>query len=468
MDRRAFLSSAGHGLGTAALATMLPAPAAANLTGIPHFAPTAKRAISLFMAGAPSQIDLFDHKPKLADMFDKDLPPSVRGNQRLTTMTSGQTRFPLAPSIYKFARHGESGAWVSELLPHISKVVDDVTFVKTVWTEAINHDPAITYIQTGNQVPGKPSVGSWLSYGLGSANQDLPTYVVLTSKFSSKSGAQALFSRLWGPGFLPSQHQGVCLRSSGDPVLYLSDPPGVDRTARRQMLDTVAALNHKRLAALGDPEISTRIAQYEMAFRMQSSVPDLTDVSKEPESTFDLYGPDARIPGTFAFNCLLARRMAERGVRFTQIFHRGWDHHGDLPGNLPMQCKDVDQGSSALMQDLKQRGMLDDTLVVWGGEFGRTAYCQGKLTREMYGRDHHPRCFTVWMAGGGIRRGITHGETDDFSYNVVKDPVHIRDLNATILRCLGIDHGRLTFKYAGLEQKLTGVEPAKIVDGILI
>jgi len=478
VDRRRFLGTGAHGLGLAALATLLPRDSRAvvaagpkrigGIEGVPHFAPRAKRAISLFMAGAPSQLDTFDYKPKLLEMFDQDLPPSVRGNQRLTTMTSGQTRFPLAPSKFQWKQHGKSGVWVSELLPNMAQVVDEMTIVKTVWTEAINHDPAITYIQTGNQNAGKPSIGAWLSYGLGSDNQDLPTYVVLTSKYSSKDGAQALFSRLWGSGFLPSQHQGVGLRASGDPVLYLSDPPGLDRQARREMLDAVGELNGKRLAAIGDPEIRTRIAQYEMAFRMQVSVPELTDVSKEPDSAFDLYGPDARMPGTFAYNCLLARRMAERGVRFTQIFHRGWDQHKQLPRDLPLQCADVDRGARALVVDLKQRGLLDETLVVWGGEFGRTAYCQGKLTRDNYGRDHHPRCFTVWMAGGGMKRGFTYGETDDFSYNVVSNPVHIRDLNATILYALGIDHARLTFRYAGLEQRLTGVEPAKVMKPLLI
>ncbi len=481
--RRHLFSRAARGFGTAALAALLPReplaapviPAAAGkarvggLPGVPHFPAKARRAISLFFAGAPSQIELVDYKPKLAEMFDRDLPPSVRGNQRLTTMSGGQSRFPLVGSAFKFKQHGESGAWMSELLPHLSQAVDDMTIIKTVWTGAINHDPAITYIQTGNQIPGKPSLGAWCSYGLGTENQDLPTYVVLTSKFSSKTdAAQALFARLWGSGYLPSQHQGVSLRSSGDPVLYLSDPPGVDRLARRQMLDAVVGLNAEQLALFQDPEINTRITQYEMAFRMQTSVPELIDVSKEPASTFALYGPEARIPGTFASNCLMARRMAERGVRFTQIFHRGWDHHTSLPKDLPLQCHDVDQAVKGLIFDLKQRGMLDETLVVAGGEFGRTVYCQGKLTRDRYGRDHHPRCFPVVLAGGGVKRGLIYGETDDFSYNVVKDPVHIRDLNATILHCLGVDHTRLTFKYAGLDQRLTGVEPAKVVNDILV
>jgi hypothetical protein len=479
--RRSLLAGAGLPLGAAALSTLLPrgatagaAPAASSpsshpgVPGLPHLPARAKRVIYLFLAGAPSQIDTFDYKPRMVDLYDKDLPESVRGNQRLTTMTSGQTRFPVVPSMFKFKQAGQSGAWVSELLPHTAGIVDKVSFVKTVHTEAINHDPGITYIQTGNQVPGKPSCGAWVSYGLGSENRDLPSYVVLMPRFSSKSGAQALFSRLWGPGFLPSQHQGVNLRSSGDPVLYLSDPSGVDRKARRDVLDAVVALNRKQLGVMGDPEIATRIAQYEMAFRMQASVPDLTDVSNEPASTFALYGEDARKPGTFAHAALLSRRLAERGVRFVQIFHRGWDHHGSLPSNLAAQCKDADQGIAGLVKDLEQRGLLEDTLVICGGEFGRTIYSQGKLARDNYGRDHHPRCFTVWLAGGGIRAGVTYGETDDFSYNIAKDPVHIRDLNATMLRCLGIDHNRLTFKYQGLDQRLTGVEPAKVIEGILI
>jgi len=476
LTRRHFFGRTGYGIGSAALTGLLAGevPAAENqgrggLPGLPHFAPKAKRAIYLFMAGAPAQMDLLDYKPQMQDWFDKELPDSVRMGQRLTTMTSGQKRFPVAPSIYKFARHGQSGAWVSELLPNIARLVDDISIVRTVWTEAINHDPAITYINTGHQLPGKASLGAWLSYGLGTANENLPSFVVLTPRWSAKRDAQALYNRLWGSGFLPSKYQGVALRSQGDPVLYLSNPGGVDSTTRRRMLDALGRLNQKRLAELGDPEIQARIAQYEMAYRMQSSVPELTDLAGEPESTFKLYGEEAKQPGTFAASCLLARRMAERGVRFTQIFHRGWDQHGALPRDLPLQCGDVDRASYALVQDLKQRGMLDETLVIWGGEFGRTTYCQGKLTGDNYGRDHHPRCFSIWMAGGGIKPGVVHGETDEFSYNVVKDPVHIRDLNATILHCLGIDHRRLTYRFQGLDQRLTGVEAeAQPVKNILV
>jgi hypothetical protein len=465
--RRQFFGRCRLGLGAAALAWLMgsegrAAPKARTAIGglpdMPHFAPKAKRAIYLFMAGAPSQIDLLDYKPTMGKWFDKDLPDSVRMGQRLTTMTSGQKRFPIAPSMYKFKQHGKCGAWISELLPHIATVADDIAIVRSLHTEAINHDPAITYIQTGDQIPGKPSLGAWLSYGLGSMNQNLPAFVVLNSTWSAKREAQALYNRLWGSGFLPSRHQGVLLRSSGDPVLFLTNPDGVSPTTRREMLDVLARMNRRRFEAVGDPETQARIAQYEMAFRMQKSVPELTDLSSEPEETFKLYGPDSKKPGTFAYNCLLARRMIERDVRFIQIFIRGWDHHGALPRDLPLQCRDVDQGSAALIKDLKRRGMLDDTLVIWGGEFGRTIYCQGKLTRTNYGRDHHPRCFTVWLAGGGVEGGVTHGETDDFSYNIVKDPVHIRDLNATILHQLGIDHDRFSVKYQGLDQKLVGVQ----------
>jgi Protein of unknown function (DUF1501) len=474
--RRQFFARAGLGLGTAALALLGAQQGRAGgaklsptggLPDLPHFAPKARRAIYLFMSGAPSQLDLFDHKPKMGEWFDKDLPDTIRMGQRLTTMTSGQKRFPIAPSMYKFKQHGQCGAWVSEMMPYTAGVVDDLAFIRSVHTEAINHDPAITYIQTGSQIPGKPSLGAWISYGLGTLNQNLPTFVVLNSTWSAKRDAQAIYNRLWGSGFLPSKHQGVLLRSQGDPVLFLTNPSGVDRDTRRRMLDTVARMNRRRFEALGDPETHARIAQYEMAFRMQKSVPELTDLSKEPESTFKLYGEDARKPGTFAYNCLLARRMIQRDVRLVQIFIRGWDHHGALPRDLPLQCRDVDQGSAALIKDLKTLGLLDDTLVIWGGEFGRTIYCQGKLTRTNYGRDHHPRCFTIWMAGGGIKGGVTHGETDEFSYNIVKDPVHIRDVNATILHCLGIDHRRLSVNYQGLDQRLTGVEPAAPVKAVL-
>jgi hypothetical protein len=473
MTRRHFFGKSALGLGTAALASLLPerAGAAASQTGglpdLPHFAPKAKRAIYLFMNGGPSQMDLFDHKPKMAELFDKDLPGSIRMGQRLTTMTSGQARFPIAPSNYHFRQHGKSGAWVSELLPWTAKMVDDLAIIKTVWTEAINHDPAVTYICTGQQLPGRPSLGAWLSYGLGTMNHNLPTFVVMTASWTGRKEAQAIYNRLWGSGFLPSKHQGVALRSSGDPVLFLSNPPGVNPATRRRMLDSLARLNQKELAEVGDPETQARIGQYEMAFRMQSSVPELTDLAHEPKRVLDLYGPDVHKPGTFAASCLLARRLAERGVRFTQIFHRGWDQHANIAGDLPNQCRDVDQPCHALITDLKQRGLLDDTLVVWGGEFGRTIYCQGKLTRDNYGRDHHPRCFTIWMAGGGIKPGIVYGQTDDFSYNVVENPVHIHDLNATILHCLGIDHKRLTYRFQGLDVRLTGVEEHAPVAGVL-
>jgi Protein of unknown function (DUF1501) len=473
--RRQFFSRMASGIGGAALTSMLgqnPLNAAElsvgrGALGSPHFAPKAKRVIYLFMSGAPSQIDLFDYKPYMKVWYDKDLPEEIRNGQRLTGMTSKQTRFPIAPSIYQFSQHGQSGAHVSELLPYTAKMVDDIAIVRSMWTEAINHDPAITYIQTGDQIPGRPSLGSWLSYGLGSENENLPNFVVLNSSWSGRQEAQALFSRLWGSGFLPASHQGVAFQSKGDPILYLSNPNGMDSDIRRKMLDGLEALNQQHYAQVGDPEIQSRIDQYEMAFRMQTSVPELTDVSKESKSTLDLYGPDVHKTGTFAYNCLMARRLAERGVRFTQIFHRGWDQHDNLTGDLPKQCKDIDQAAYGLITDLKLRGLLDDTLVVWGGEFGRTIYSQGKLTPTNYGRDHHPRCFTMWMAGGGIKGGTVFGETDDFSYNIVKDPVHIRDLNATILHQLGIDHNRLSVKYRGLDQKLTGVEPANVIKGIL-
>jgi len=479
--RRAFFRNTGLAAGRIALGSLLapgllrganagsprPPKAYPALPGLPHFAPKARRLIYLFMNGAPSQIDLWDHKPRLADLFDTDLPDSIRQGQRLTTMTSGQKRFPIAPSIYKFAPHGKCGTLVSELLPHTAQVVDDLAVIRTVYTEAINHDPASTFILTGNQVPGKPCIGSWLSYGLGSDAENLPAFVVMTPRWSAKRDAQALYQRLWGSGFLPSRYQGVALRSMGDPVLFLNNPPGVDSAARRTMLDGVAELNRATFERSGDPEIQTRIAQYEMAFRMQTSVPDLTDISDEPESVRALYGPEVTQPGTFAASALLARRLVERGVRVVQILHREWDHHGDLPRDLPLQCRDVDQACKGLLLDLKQRGMLDDTLVVWGGEFGRTVYCQGELRHDNYGRDHHPRCYTMWMAGGGVRGGIVHGETDDFSYNIVHDPVHIRDLNATILQLMGIDHKRLTYSFQGLDQRLTGTEESRVVKGIL-
>ncbi|NRB76074.1 MAG: DUF1501 domain-containing protein [Verrucomicrobiales bacterium] len=470
--RRQFFRKSAAGIGGAALGSLLGqdklmAAGGGNAGFTQHHAPRAKRAIYLFMSGAPSQIDLWDHKPKMKEWFDKDLPDEIRDGQRLTTMTSKQARFPIAPSIYNFEKHGQCGTEVSELLPHTAKMVDDIAVVRSMWTEAINHDPAITYIQTGNQIPGHPSLGAWLSYGLGSHNENLPSFVVLNSTWSARRDAQALYQRLWGSGFLPSKHQGVALRSQGDPVLYLSDPKGVNRDVRRTMLDGLKQLNEKHYEEVGDPETHARIAQYEMAFRMQASVPDLTDLSDEPDYILEMYGPDVKTPGTFAYNCLLARRMAERGVRFSQIFHRGWDQHGNLTGDLPLQCGDIDQPSWALVQDLKMRGMLDDTLVVWGGEFGRTIYCQGRLSETNYGRDHHPRCFSVWMAGAGVKGGTVYGETDDFCYNIVDKPVHIRDLNATLLHLLGINHERLSVKHQGLDVRLTGVEKAHILHDLL-
>ncbi len=403
----------------------------------------------------------------MAEWFDKDLPDSIRQGQRLTTMTSGQSRFPIAPSIYKFAPHGEAGTMASELIPHMAAKVDEIALVRSMYTEAINHDPAITYICTGDQLPGKASLGAWLSYGLGTENENLPAFMVMTASWSGRKQAQALYNRLWGSGFLPSKYQGVALRSSGDKVLFLSNPEGVNADVRRRMLDALGSLNESTAERIGDPETNARIAQYEMAFRMQTSVPDLADISDEPQHVLDLYGPEVTKPGTFANSCLMARRMAERGVRFTQIFHRGWDQHGALPKDLPNQCRDVDQPSAGLLTDLRQRGMLDDTLVVWGGEFGRTIYCQGKLTKTDYGRDHHPKCFSIWMAGSGIQGGVVHGETDEFSYNIVRDPVHIRDLNATILHLMGIDHKRFTYPFKGLDQRLTGVQPSRVVREIL-
>ena len=476
--RRFLLSQTAVGLGAAALATLQSKDGSAKDGGLdttraggrpelPHFQPKARRAIYLFMSGAPSQMDMWDHKPKMEEWFDKDLPDSIRQGQRLTTMTSGQTRFPIAPSIYKFAPQGQAGTMVSELLPHMSTKVDDIALVKSMYTEAINHDPAITYICTGDQLPGKASLGSWLSYGLGTENENLPAFMVMTATWTGRKQAQALYNRLWGSGFLPSKYQGVALRSSGDKVLFLSNPDGIDSIVRRRMLDSLAELNRSTAERWGDPETNARIAQYEMAFRMQTSVPDLADISDEPQHVLDLYGPNVTNPGTFANSCLMARRMAERGVRFTQIFHRGWDQHGALPKDLPNQCLDVDQPSAGLLTDLRQRGMLDDTLVIWGGEFGRTVYCQGALSKTNYGRDHHPKCFSIWMAGGGVQGGAVHGETDDFSYNIVEDPVHIRDLNATILHQLGIDHQRFTYPFKGLDQRLTGVEESRIVHEIL-
>jgi hypothetical protein len=464
LTRRQFLGGAAVP-GLAALANLL-GTASAGEPQVPHFAARAKRLIYLFQSGAPSQLDLFDHKPGLLGRAATDLPESVRQGQRLTAMTATQTRFPLAPSRFRFDRHGQSGAWVSELLPHTARVVDDLCFVKSLHTEAINHDPAITFCQTGAQLAGRPSLGAWLAYGLGSANRDLPDYVVLISQGSGNPTDQPLYDRLWGSGFLPTRFQGVKFRAGGDPVLYLANPPGLDEAARRRQLDDLAALNRLKLAEAGDPEIATRIAQYELAFRMQAAVPELTDLSAEPAHVFDLYGPDARQPGTFAANCLLARRLAERGVRCVQLFHRGWDQHTHLPRQIQGQCRDTDQACAALITDLKRRGLLEDTLVVWAGEFGRTVYCQGPLTAEDYGRDHHPRCFTGWLAGGGVKAGHTHGETDEFSYNVVRDPVHVHDLNATILHLLGMDHTQLTFKFQGRYHRLTDVH-GRVVRALL-
>jgi uncharacterized protein DUF1501 len=455
LTRRYFFSRFGLGLGTAALATLLKQNGSAQ-TQLPHFTPKAKRVIYLYQAGGPSQLELFDQKPALEKMRGQDLPESIRMGQRLTGMTAHQSSLPTAPSFYKFAQHGKSGAWLSELLPHTAKIADHLCFIRSMHTEQINHDPAITFSLTGFQLAGRPSLGSWVAYGLGSENKDLPEFIVMVS-VGRTGGDQPLYDRLWGSGFLPSRYQGVKFHNGPDPVLYLSNPPGIDQKVRRQFLDDLGELNRINAQEFGDPEILSRVAQYEMAYRMQTSVPDLTDLSKEPEKTFERYGPDARKPGTFAFNCILARRLLERGVRFVQLFHRGWDQHGDLPKNIAKQCLDTDQPSAALILDLKDRGLLDDTLVIWGGEFGRTVYSQGKLSTDNYGRDHHPRCFTVWLAGGGIKPGISIGETDDFSYNITRDPVHVHDLNATILHCLGIDHKRLTFKFQGRDFRLTDV-----------
>jgi len=472
--RRHFFGSSGLRLGGLALSAFLGGKAMAApkrvhppLPGFPQFAPKAKAIIYLHMNGGPSQLDTWDYKPGLAAHFDKDLPDSVRQGQRITGMTSGQARLPVAPSLFKFSQHGHCGRWVSELLPHTAPLSDDIALIKTVHTNAINHDPACTFVMTGNEVPGKPSLGSWLAYGLGSENNDLPAFVVLTPTWSSKGAAQALFTRMWSSGFLPTNYTGVALRSIGDPVLYIQNPDGVTSTDRRTMLDALGKLNARGFAQFGDPEIQTRISQYEMAFRMQSSVPDLVDLSGESQATLDMYGPEVTQPGTFAASALLARRMVERGVRAVQILHRGWDQHGNLPSEIRHQCSDVDQPTAALLKDLKSRGLLDQTLVVWGGEFGRTVYSQGKLTQDNYGRDHHPRNFCVWLAGGGIRGGVDYGETDDFSYSPVKDPAHLNDLNATILQCMGVEHERFTYRFDGLDQRLTGVVPAQVIKPIL-
>jgi hypothetical protein len=468
LNRRIFLKQTSSAIGAAALGSLLQdeSAAAEPLRAFPNFAPKAKRIIYLFQSGAPSQMDLFDPKPQMEKHRAEDLPASVRQGQRLTTMTSGQKAFPIAPSIFKFAQHGQGGIWLSELMPHLSTVTDEMCVIRSMFTEAINHDPAITFCQTGSQLAGRPSIGAWLSYGLGNANRDLPAYVVMTSFGTGRRDDQPLYDRLWGSGFLPTQHQGVRFRNAGDPVLYLSNPAGVDRPMRRQMLDELAALNQRDYEAFGDPETSARISQYEMAFRMQMSVPDLVDISREPKHVLESYGPEVTKPGTFAANCLLARRLAERDVRCIQLFHMGWDHHGGLPNAIRGQCRDTDQPTAALIKDLKQRGLLDDTLIVWGGEFGRTIYSQGTLTATNYGRDHHPRCYSIFMAGGGVKKGSTYGETDDYSYNIVRDPVHVHDLNATLMHLLGINHKRLNYKFQGLDMRLTGIA-GNLVKGVL-
>ena len=469
LNRHAFLRSAG-GLGAAAVSSLLmPESAAAEslmLPGLPHVVPKARRIIYLFQSGAPSQMDLFDPKPDMRQRLGEDLPESIRKGQRLTTMTSGQGRFPVAPSAFRFQQHGESRMWFSEIMPHMASLADDWCMIRTMNTEAINHDPAITFSQTGSQLAGRPSIGAWAGYGLGSENRSLPAYVVLTSFGSGRPDDQPLYDRLWGSGFLPSRHQGVKFRNTGDAVLYLSNPPGVSTEARRSTLDRLKSLNQRQFDHLNDPEIQTRIAQYEMAFRMQSSVPDLLDTSDEPKHVLDMYGPDVHRQGSYAANCLLARRMAERDVRFIQLFHMGWDHHGGLPQAIRGQCRDTDQATAALLRDLKMRDLLSDTLIVCGGEFGRTIYSQGGVSATDYGRDHHPRCFTILMAGAGIRGGLTWGETDDYCYNIVRDPVHVHDLNATILHLMGVDHTRLTYRYQGRDFRLTDIH-GELVTGIL-
>jgi hypothetical protein len=473
LTRRHFFQAGSHVLGTAALASLMgdKLAGAADEKAAPktlqHFPAKAKQVIYLHMVGGPPQMDLFDYKPVMNEWYDKDLPESVRMGQRLTTMTSGQARFPIAPSKFKFAQHGDGGAWFSELLPWKAKMANDLCFIRSMNTEAINHEPAITYIQTGNQVTGRPCLGAWASYGLGSLNENLPTFVVMVAKPTNTEQVQAISARLWQSGYLPGEHAGVSFRSAGDPILYINNPPGVPSEVRRKTLDGLKALNELNFQAVGDPETQTRIQQYEMAYRMQSSVPELTDLSKEEQHVLDSYGPDVKKPASFANTMLLARRMVERGVRFIQVYHNNWDTHGNVAGRLPDQCRDVDQPCHALVQDLKQRGLLDSTLIIWGGEFGRTIYSQGGLSKANYGRDHHPRCFTMWMAGGGMKGGYVHGETDDFSYNIVKDPVHLRDWHATILHLLGFDHERFTVKHQGLDQKLTGVEPAQVIKELL-
>ena len=469
IDRRKFLNIGARGMGAMGLAS-LAQPGMLNAAGRgamgePHFKPKAKRVIYLFFSGGPSHIDMYDYKPAMRKIHGIELPDSIRNGQRITGMTSGQKSFPCVAPMFEFKQHGQSGGYFSEILPNVASIADEISLIRSVNTEAINHDPAITYINTGTQQLGHPSMGAWLNYGLGSLSDDLPGYIVMISK--GRGGSQALYSRLWGSGFLPSKHQGVKFRSSGEPVLYLNNPPGITSGSRRAILDSINAVNRAKFEETQDSEIQTRIAQYEMAFRMQASVPELTDLKTEPDHVFEQYGKDAKTPGKFAYNCILARRMLERGVPFVQLFHRGWDQHGNCPRDVRRQCEDVDQPAAALVRDLKQRGMLEDTVVICGGEFGRTIYSQGSLTKDNHGRDHHGRCFTMWMAGGGIRKGHVHGETDDFSYNIVRDPVHINDLNATVLQCLGIDHERFTYRYQGLDQRLTGVQGARVVNEIL-
>lgn len=474
LTRRQLFGKMATGIGVAALSGLISNKSEASEIGntfhgalkAPHFPPKVKRVIYLFQSGAPTQIELFDPKPKLREYQGTELPASIRMGQRITGMTSGQSSFPVASSLYDFKKYGKSGMEMSELLPHIGSIADEITLIRSMHTEAINHDPAMTFIQTGSQQPGRPSFGAWTSYGLGSENQDLPAYVVLISQGTGRRADQPLFGRLWGPGFLPSVHQGVKLRSSGDPVLYINNPEGLDADGRRQMLDTVEELNRLEFQESLDPEINTRIAQYEMAYKMQTSVPDLMDLSKESDATFEAYGPESKKPGTFAANCLLARRLAERGVRFIQLFHKGWDMHDNLPSSIKGQAYDTDQPSAALINDLKQRGLLDETLVIWGGEFGRTVYSQGQLTATNYGRDHHGRCYSLWMCGGGVQQGKVYGATDDYCYNIVENGVHIHDLNATVLHLLGVDHTQLTYKYQGRDFRLTDVA-GEVVQGIL-
>ncbi|MEZ6126772.1 MAG: DUF1501 domain-containing protein [Planctomycetaceae bacterium] len=470
-SRREFFASGRSVLGSAALASLMGsgvAQAAGHQPIGPHFAPRAKRVIYLHMVGGPSQMDLFDYKPVMQEWFDKELPESIRMGQRLTTMTSGQARFPVAPSKFQFSQAGECGLWMNtELLPNLAKKADEICWIRSLHTEAINHEPAITAMQTGNQVTGRPCLGSWASYGLGSDNENLPAFVVLVAVPSNREQEQAISARLWSAGYLSGEHAGVSFRSAGDPILYINNPPGVPSAIRERSIQGLNQLNQLNFQKLGDPETHTRMQQYEMAFRMQASVPELTDISQESEHTFQLYGEDARKPGSFANTVLMARRLAERGVRFIQVYHNNWDHHSNVATRMPSQCRDIDQPCSALLEDLKQRGMLDDTLIIWGGEFGRTIYTQGRLSRDNYGRDHHPRCFTVWMAGGGAKGGVIYGETDDFSYNIVNNPVHIRDFHATILDLLGFDHQRLTYRFQGLDQRLTGVLPSQVIPELI-